>query len=245
MNNTTKIYNVQTDIKLIAFDVYNAYICIRTTADKYLELQLSKNALIHIANTKGDLYIKQTRRLFANLRKKPTLTLCVPEHLLPSVQINGNQTALTLDGGIYENLEYYSSKGDVKVCDAAFESVAIKGGDINFAANNLTIKGSLICSVQSGEAVLENSFATHTECRNKCGNVGVVNLNCKDCLFETENGNVTATIVGDKNDFNLTLTAKEGTCNQESDEGKNCTGAVKAFTYKGNIYIDFIKQSEV
>jgi hypothetical protein len=244
MEKNKKIYNVQTDISSITFDLYGACVCIRSTTEKYLALELSKNALIHIANTQGDLFIKQNKRLLARFRKKPVLTLFVPEHLLPSIQINGNDTLLTLSGGIYRSLELYSVTGEVKLSGAAFETVDIKGDNLNICADNLTVKSGLLCNIQSGETLLENCFATHTECRNKCGNVGVVNLTCKDNLFEAEHGNVTASIVGNKDDYNLTFATREGTCNMESDEGKTCTGALKAFTYKGNIYVDFIKESE-
>jgi hypothetical protein len=207
-------------------------------------MELSRNALIHIANTRGELFIKQNKRLFSRFRKKPILELFVPEHLLPAIEVKGDDTHLSVTGGLYKSLDCYSDKGEINLNDAAFESVSLRGDDITFTAANLTVKGNIICEIKAGEAVLENCFATYTECRNKGGNVGVVNLNCKDALFEAEHGNVTASIIGDKQDYNLTLSAREGTCNLESDLGKPCTGALKAFTYMGNIFVEFITKSE-
>jgi hypothetical protein len=244
MNSKNKTYDVQTDITSITFDIYGAYISIRPTTNKYLQLELSKSALVHVTDNKSELYVKQLRGLFARFRKKPVLTLFVPEHLLPSIQLKGSDIVLHLLGGIYKSLEYVSDKGEIKLVDAALGNVEVKGDNLTFIASNLTIKDNIVCAISSGEAVFENCFAKHAECRNKGGNVGVVNLNCKDALFEAERGNVTASIMGCKEDYNLTLSARDGTCNMESDEGKDCTGAFKAFTNKGNIFVEFTQKSK-
>jgi hypothetical protein len=241
MSKKISIFNVQSDVAKIFIDANDAQVTIVSIADNKTSLSFPRGAAIHAACSENELIIKQSKKLFARFFKKPQITLNVPEHLVPSVQFSGRSASLTLLGGIFGQLDAYLESGKVELSDAAFEGVEIKGNEVQFRAHALTVKGCLSCNIQSGEAIIENSFATHTECRNKGGNVGIINLNCKDSFLEAEHGNVTATILGDKKDFNVTLMAREGTCNSESDDGKDCTGAVKAFTGDGNIVIDFVE----
>jgi hypothetical protein len=239
MSKKIHTFDVQSDVTKISIDAYDALINIVSVSDGKTTLTFDRGPFIHAACSENELVIKQGKRLFAKLRKKPQINLNIPEYLVPSVQYHGKYASLSLQGGIFAELDAYSVRGKINLSSAAFESVDIKGEEVALNISSLTVKDCLSCNIQSGEAVIENTFATHTECRNKGGNVGIVKLNSKDSFLEAENGNVTATILGKKEDFNLTLQAKEGTCNMDSDEGKNCSGAIKAFTGNGNIVIDF------
>lgn len=241
MSKKTRFYNVESDIASVSFDVLNADVIVRAANDSTLGLETERAVNLWIANSDGQLIIKQGKRLFTGVRKKQKIILFVPEHLIPSLSIYAKEANFAVEGGRFADLDFYAERGALELNDTVFDGVNIKGGDITMKANSITVKNSLICAIRSGETVLENCFAIHTECRNKHGNVGVVNLNCKDSLFEAEHGNVTATVLGDKKDFNLTFNVKEGTCNLQSELDKDCPNALKAFAYDGNVFVDFIQ----
>jgi hypothetical protein len=244
MSKKISIFNVQSDVTQITVDANDAQVTVVSVADNKTSLFFPRGALIHAACSESEIIIRQSRKLFARFFKKPQITINVPEHLVPSVQFSGKSATLNITGGIFGQLNAYLESGKATLSDAAFESVDVKGNEVVFTASSLTVKGCLSCNIQSGEATIENSFATHTACRNKGGNVGIVNLNCKDSFLEAEHGNINATILGNKKDFNVTLKAREGTCNSDSDDGKDCTGSVKAFAGDGNIVIDFVEENK-
>jgi hypothetical protein len=240
MSKKINIYDVTTDVTTINFNIDNANILISSTQENTLTLKYV-GTFIHVANTDGELVVKQDRRPFANLRKPVAIRLEVPQHLVPSLFIYARKIELTLDDGIFAQFEIYAKHGKITLGGAAFENVDVKGESVQFAASNLTVKNTLLCNIEGGESIIENCFARVSECRNKNGNVGAINLNCKDSLFEAENGNISATVLGDKKDFNISVTAKNGTCNCENSLAKT-TNSFKAYTTNGNISADFIKE---
>jgi hypothetical protein len=239
MSKKINIYDVTTDVTKINFNIDKAKVVITTTQENSLTLKYI--GTLHVANTDGELIVKQDKRPFSNLRKPATLNLEVPEHIVPNLSIFANAIELSLEGGIFAQFEIYAKQGKLALSAAAFESVDVKGEYVELSCSNLTIKSKLLANISAGESLIENCFTPIAECRNKKGNVGVVNLNCKDSLFEAENGNISATVLGDKSDFNISVTAKNGTCNCETSQGKTAN-SFKAYTTNGNISADFIKQ---
>jgi hypothetical protein len=188
------------------------------------------------------LTIKRGNSLFSKFFKQQAITISVPEYLVPEITFNGKRANVNISGGIFARLEFFAEHGKVALSDCAAESVEIGGGDCMFSAQNLTAKGGISGSISSGEILLENCFAKFAQCRNKGGNVCAVNLNCVDSLFEAENGNVYASLLGEEKDFNLSVTTKGGISNHDSDEDNCRPNTLKAFANGGNITIDFIKK---
>ena len=141
--------------------------------------------------------------------------------------------------GIYGEVTF-SAEGEIYADNAAIESCAINSARCDCRLTDCTVKGSLIVSAGEGGLTLENTFATHISARIKRGNVGAARLNCRDTIFETDEGNVTAEIAGDEGDFDVIVDAKEGTCNRESANIEGNTASFKAYSAKGNIFVDFV-----
>jgi hypothetical protein len=244
MSTKTNIYNIENDITAININACCAQILIETASQKNMTVEYVENNRIHIASNDGVLIIKQDRRPFNLLKSKVIIKLSVPEYLVPTITFNGDRTNLEITNGIFKDMEYYADGGSLVLNTMSFDNIDIKGSGVNFKANNLMVKNNLLCSIRSGEAVIEHSFATHLECINKHGNLGVVELKCKDSLLSTQHGNVSATIVGDKSDYNITVSARKGTCNCESDEGNIRPCSIKAFAESGNILVEFIDDNK-
>ena len=127
---------------------------------------------------------------------------------------------------------------------AGVENCTVNSADCGIQLSHCTIKGSLLANTKSGDVALEYVFATHIACRAKAGNIGAVQLNCRDTIFETGEGNINATLLGDEDAFDMVLNVKEGTCNRESVNVERNTAAFKAYAAKGNIAADFIRGGE-
>jgi hypothetical protein len=177
-------------------------------------------------------------------RTKHTLKIGVPAHIVPSLSLTGTDIDLDIEHGIYRDFDIYSDKSTIQINDAAFEGIDVRS--IHSTANicSATVKNSLYIGIGGGEILLEKCFALHTECRNKGGNVGAIDLNSRNNIFEAENGNITATIYGEPEQFNISIEAKEGTCNRQSSTIENCPRFIKAYTQNGNILLDFVKKEE-
>jgi hypothetical protein len=240
MSKQVNIYNVETDINSIQCNVYFASVSIVSTTQPKLTVEFIQNKNINIANDESTLYINQSKHFVAPFSKKPKIVINVPECVVPSLSVTGSTLSLKVNGGIFANVEVLAENGKVGLYDAAFDSVEVKGNKVLFLARAITVKGVLDSIISSGEILLEKVFAMHTELSNKRGNVGAIDLSCKDSSFECECGNISLTVDGVRGNYYLTLLAKNGTCNHESDSqntaGKNM---LKAYSAKGNIVLDF------
>lgn len=241
MRKTVDIFNVDTDVTAISCDVNRAAIKLVAAQGKALSVKIADSACVHAAVHEGELLIKQGRRPFSRFKKAAEIVIEVPGHTVPTLFFHGNFADVNLEGGIYSTLEYLADNGTLTLTDAAFESVEVKGDNVNLAAKQLTVKNNLVCNCDNGETVLENCFAGLIECRHKKGNIGGVNLSCKDSLYEADKGNISLTIPGTREDYKLSLLAKNGTCNCESDENESASYSLRAMTTEGNIVIDFKK----
>jgi hypothetical protein len=240
MSTKTNTFITETDISTININAYGASVLIESTNQKNIAVEYTENSQIHIASDNGTLIIKQERRPFNLFKAKAIIKLSVPEYLLPSIMFLGDRSNLEIIGGIYNNIECLANNGTLTITDTSPDKIAIKGSSVTLKANNLTVKTNFLCDIRSGDAILENCFATQLECINKHGNLGVIELNCKDSLLSAQHGNVSATIKGEKSDYNITVNARKGTCNCESDEGNVRPCSLKAFANNGNILVEFI-----
>lgn len=238
----TNIFEIADDVAVISCVIEHANLKIETTTQNTLTVEYPDGAGVKVENDGERLIITQKlsgAARFFKLSAQP-LTVKIPTHIVPSVTVTGESSKVHIDGGIYDVLEYKSKRGGMKIESAMLSSAEIKGDSINVAVANSTIKGSLICSGANGNVNLENIFATHIDCRVKSGDVGAANLNCRDSAFEAYRGNVTATVLGDERVFGVSLTAKDGTCNRESANKEREEATFKAYSAKGNIFVDFI-----
>lgn len=236
------LIEITSDPATICCSAECASIRLETTAQKALTVEYPADAGVELESADGHLIIKQRLHGLARLFKlsPDAITVRVPEHLVPSVTVTGESARCEIAGGIYAELEYSVKHGGIKIEDAMLGSAAIKGECVTVTLANSTVKGSLICANSNGNVKLENVFATHVDCRVKSGNIGAANLNCRDSAFEAYRGNVTATVVGDESAFGVSVTAKDGTCNRQSVSQEREEARFKAFSAKGNIFVEFV-----
>lgn len=238
----TDIFEINDDVAAISCAIEHANLKIEPATQSKLTVEYHDGRGFKVETAGERLIIVQKLSGFARLLKLAAqpLTIKVPTHLVPSVTVTADNAKVYIENGIYGAFEYKSKRGGVKIENAMLASVELKGESVNIAIANSTIKGSLICSEANGNVNLDNIFAAHIDCRVKSGDVGAANLNCRDSAFEANRGNVTATVLGNEKAFGISLTAKDGTCNRESAK-KGCEEATfKAYSAKGNIFVDFI-----
>lgn len=236
-------YTVETDVTDINCDLQNATVIIAEAADGIFRVEYPHCDDISIGNGENSIFIVQRKRgLFFQAAKK--IVISVPAHTVPSVKINGKNCALEIAEGIYGQLCINADGANINLCDCALESAEISGGEVNARVYGATVKGTLLVQAERGNLLIENAFAKRAECRIKRGNIGLVNLNCKDCAFDTRKGNINAAITGAEEKFNTTIVTREGTANRASAKRDGADGAFQAYADRGNIMLEFIEEKE-
>lgn len=241
MKEKNYIYSVESDVNSIELNLKNANVEICEAADEkfYMEYPNAKN--IYAANDESGIILHQGK---SGLFSKPqqNIKIYVPAHTVPSVKIYGKNVDVHIDGGIFGELTLSVEDGSANLSDCVFDSAEISGGDFNMHVAGATIKSGLIFQSDKGDVLAENTFLNRAEVRVKRGNIGVVNVSCKDCAFDTQKGNITASLAGNEENFNTSLITHEGTLNRESCANEGADGNFHAYTKRGNIVLDFIDE---
>lgn len=227
------------DVNGIECKIYDAALIIRPSQDESFYAELPKARNVRAASGDGRLYIKQGKRRFFDKFREQTITLFVPEHVVPEILVYAKTADVSFDGGIYETLDVSANEGRLSLANCSFESVTIGGGTLGVSLSCGTVKDKLVCKTDGGDIVAENSFIACAEYRSGKGNVGLASFNGKDCAFEIDEGNITVTLCGDEDEYSYSLIAREGTCNRESDVKDGAKRKFKAYCAKGNISVDF------
>lgn len=222
----------------ICCDLYDARLTVCASDDRQLKIIYPDLKNVNVAFGDNRIIINQTKRPFALSRQ--LITLCVPAHIVPDIKLCLKRSPVTFEGGIYGDLSLNGEDGKLCISNCSFASFEVIGGDIDVYLKEITVKGNLFAQLGKGNVLAENSFASRAECRLKSGNLGLVNLNCKECVFEALKGNITATLAGTEDEYNTVLRAKVGTFNRDNAEIENAQKSVRAYTGKGNIMLDFV-----
>ena len=244
MKEKNYIYNVETDVNSIEINVTNATVEVCQAGDEkfYLEYPNTKN--IFAANNENGIIIHQGKcGIF--IRPHQNFKIFVPAHTVPSIKLSGKDVDLIVKNGIYGELNLSAEDGSVNLSGCVFETVEILGGNINVHVSDATIKSGLVIQADKGDVLAENTFFMRAEARVKRGNIGIVNVSCKDCAFDTQRGNITASLSGSEEQFNTSVIAREGTANRESAANSGADGSFHAYTKKGNIVLDFTGEPQI
>lgn len=244
MKDKISVYSVETDVNSIELNLKSATveICEAAGGKFYIEYPNCKN--IFTANGENGIIIHQGKCGFFT---KPHLTIkiFVPAHTVPSLKLSGKNIELLIKNGIYGELNLFAEEGNAALYDCVFENAEILGGNIDVRIAGSTVKSGFISQTDRGDVLAENSFFKRAEVRVRRGNIGIVNVKCKDCAFDTQKGNITANLAGNENGYNTSLVAREGTANRESAMQEGAEGNFHAYTKKGNIVLDFIGEPQV
>lgn len=244
MKEKTYIYSVDTDVNSIELNLVSATVEIYGAADEkfYAEYPNAKN--IFAANDENGLIIHQGKcGIFTSPRQ--AIKIFIPAHTVPSLKIYGKNVRLIIKGGIYGDFTFSAEDGNAAVYDCVLESAEISGGDINVHVADSTVKRAFVLQTEKGDVLAENTFFKRAEVRVKRGNIGIVHVNCKDCAFDTQKGNITANLAGNEESFNTSIVTREGTSNRESAAQDGADGNFHAYTKKGNIVLDFSDEPQV
>lgn len=236
---------LKTDITAIECEAECCTLEIAQADDNFAEVQHARDINVYFKKSESKLYIKQEAGLLARLfGGESTVKVLIPAHIVPAIKISGGKTDCIISGGIFGEIEFSASGGSLKAENTAMECCTINADECTVHFAQCTVRGSLISSTNSGDVTLEYTFAKHIACRIKSGNVGTVQLNCRDTTFEVAEGNVTATVLGDESTFDVLVNSKEGTCNKESINIEDNSSTFKAYVVKGNIFVDFTDGKE-
>ena len=243
MKEKTLNFSVETDVNSIECDVYCARLIFAAAEDGRFTVEYPRCKNVSAGSGDGTILINQRRRtIFAH--KKQKIKIFVPEHTVPALKIYGKHLAVEISGGIYGELNLTADDGAVYLSGGSFGDAEITGGYLVTELDDVTVKGNLIIKCDRGEVFTQNTFATRFECRAEKGNIGQVNLSCKDGAFDTLKGNITVTLNGSSADFNTDIVAGEGTVNRESEKHDGAEGNFHAYTKKGNIVLDFNEEKQ-
>ncbi|MGN1373190.1 MAG: DUF4097 family beta strand repeat-containing protein [Candidatus Coproplasma sp.] len=241
----TKIFKLEAtaEINEICCNLYDATLNITVSEDKQLKVTLPDCRNVNVAVGEKTLIINQAKKLL-NF-KKQVITISVPTHVVPSLNVTGNRASVTVDGGIYSDLNLNGVCGELNLTNCAFASVQASSSQSNINCIETTVKQNLLLQIEKGQIVSENCFALIADCRLKSGNMGLINLSGSDATFETESGNITLTLAGCEEEYNTLIRVKNGTSNRPSTQNVSAQKSVKAFTDSGNILIDFVGENVV
>lgn len=244
MGHTTKS-SIKSDISAIECTADSCSAEVALSDERFAAIEFSRGISAYIKKGEGKLIIKQKKGLLSRiLRGESKVKILVPGHIVPHLSFKGGKIDLSISDGIYGNVEYGAEAGSVSADNAAAESFSIKSAACTASITSCTVRENIFADIAEGSLTLDYTFATHIAARIQRGNIGAVELNCRDTIWETAEGNITATILGDEEEFNTALTAREGTCNKPCRNESGAAASLKAFAAKGNIFIDFICNKE-
>ncbi len=244
MKDKNFLYNVETDVNSIEINVTNATVEICEATDEKFCMEYPNTKNIFAGSNENGIIIHQGKCGFF-IKPHQGIKIFAPAHTVPSLKIYGKSVDLIIKNGIYGELNLSAEDGNVSLSGCVLESGEILGGDINLHVCDATVKNDLVLQTDKGEALLENTFLTRAEVRVKRGNIGIVNVSCKDCAFDTQKGNITASLKGNEDEFNTSIVTREGTSNRESSAMLGADGNFHAYTKKGNIVLDFVGEKQV
>ena len=238
------VYSVETDVNSIEINVTNATVEICEAGDEkfYLEYPNTKN--IFAANNENGIIIHQGKCGIL-IRPHQNFKIFVPAHTVPSLKVCGKDVDLIVKHGIYGEFNFSAENGNAELYGCVFESAEILGGAINVHVADATVKCGLVLQADKGDVLAENTFFKRAEVRVKRGNIGIVNVSCKDCAFDTQKGNITASLAENEDEFNTSVVAREGTSNRESTAKCGADGNFHAYTESGNIVLDFTGEPQI
>lgn len=235
------IFKAEGDVSNISVDVCDALVMILRAEDGALSVTMPEAKNVHAACDGKTLYVSQTKCPFRPFAKRQQIVINVPGHIVPSVLFNGKRGDLKTDGGIYGDIAVTDESGTVAIYNTDAETLTVNGDRIKTDIADSTFRGRIYVNAGNVSFLTQHAYAGVVVVRSKKGNMGIVALNTRDCTLETEEGNITATLVGRKQDFDLNLVANGKPAEQSGDKEVRAKKRMCAFTKKGNITCDFVE----
>lgn len=236
-----EIFSVNTDVTDIEISAVHADVTVIEAQDGAFKVEYPAGKNISVGSSGDGVILSQGKFPLSRWRAQK-ITVHVPSHTVPDVKVHAKCCNLTVQGGIYGELSCTLGDGTVRLTDALFSSVEITGDGADVSASGITVKGNFYLQLEKGNVLAEHTFATRADCKVKRGNIGLATVSCKECAFNTDRGNITATVVGNESDYSTTLITREGTVNREGVQREGAEGSFLAYAEKGNIVLEFAER---
>lgn len=228
------------DITNIHTDLNNAEFVVCPSEGNEVEVIMPASANIHAAVSGTELIITQTKR--SRIFKKQRIKVSVPQCAVPDCTVFGKRPKLYFYDCILGELTVNAACDGIYAERCSFSEISVNAA-CDVYISETTVKGNAYILSERGDALVENSFFNRAEVRLKKGNLGLIDMNCRENILETLNGNISATFAAAENGYSTDVKAKGGVCNRESAQKDNARGYIKAYAC-GNISLDFAKEEE-
>lgn len=238
MSKKNSVFSASEDISEVTINAYGADVEI-SAAQSFVAQYPEGN--FSIEEKKGRVTVKRKKRGLSSL-SKVKLRIGLPESCLPTVKATLEKCTLSVNGGIYGDLSINGEHCKMTVDGAAFNIIYVKGSALQCEYSETTIKNAYICSAKSGDILAKNSFFSRIDIDLKSGNIGLWETDFRMSEIKVHDGNIQTMLSGGKDDYKLTLNAKNGTSNLES--GGSGAKSLKCTAVKGNVIVDFNKKNK-
>lgn len=232
------IFKAETDVNAIDIDLTDAQAIIVRSDDDRLCVTMPQASNLHAACDGTTLYISQQKRPIFSARQ--TITVSVPGHIVPSVKVGGKKADVHIEDGIYGEIRLDCESAKLYVSDADAESLNVCGDSVDANLEDTVFRRSLYVNARNADFLAQHTFAGVTVVRTKKGSIGIVRMKTRDCTLETEDGNITATLTGRKQDFNLNIVS--GSSPSDRSEERKGTHNFSAFARRGSVTVDFAEE---
>lgn len=230
-------YETFEDVSEIVVCIVDADVEIMGTDSHKLTVQRLLHSRIRVNEHEGTIRIRQTGK---PLFRRARVRIWIPGHCVPDVTLNIRKGTLYFGKSICGELTARCGEAATDFADCSFTGADVKAADIKFSANGLTVKTQMSLYAAAAEIIIENGLFTDLGINCKSGNLGLSSLKCADADLKTDKGSVNLILCGHENEYGISLTAKDGTCNRENSGGGEKT--VKVYSGSGNIAVDFTEK---
>ena len=233
-----QLFAATADVLKIDIEVFNAEVRIVSTSEPRLCMEYSAGLRPAIEEREGAVVLRQGKTLFYRL-KHPSLTVHVPECLVPDINITAERGKVTITGGIFGDACVKGKNIHARIDGAAFENLQLKADELDMTADEITVKNVANARAEGGRVMLEGAYCKRADCHVKRGNIGLCGSECDFAILSSDEGNISAIMPGKESDY--TLAVSGAALSGAKLSGENTAGAksLRARAAKGCVLLDY------
>ncbi len=143
--------------------------------------------------------------------------LYLPESYTGALTVNMSNGGLSMEGISLESLSLTSSNGYVSVKDGAFTTVGVKTNNGYVSLDGVTAK-TVTAETDNGFVSLKSVNSDLIDANTDNGTVDVYRVIGQDIRLKSGNGSVSGSLLGVRDDYQITASAGLGSCNLSNTE---------------------------
>ncbi|MBO5327579.1 MAG: DUF4097 family beta strand repeat protein [Clostridia bacterium] len=198
------------EIEKITVKLYDANLTVKSYQGVQVKVEFNGAAKSVFKEQNGELIILQKKPIFIGKLRKPCYTVFIPESIVPDLNITATYAYVDVRDGIFKEIKYFSESGKFYTHYCYFDGGNISGIDTEINLYDSTFKSPLTINGVSGDVYTENCYFKCIDVNVQFSSIGSANLHCPTCFLRTEQGNVTARLVGCKEDFSINIKDRHG-----------------------------------